>query len=180
MPGIKQSASVLEHSVLSVVLAGTPVNLTPESVLHWKILMEVAENKTVTLDLVPGGSDGLTGILCIDCLDTENLVTASERGGLKDAVRDQDSDRVAFTPKTIVSAKAIINLLVSGGRDKYHYDETGSGCRFWCSTVVGDLERKGILEKGSEVEFEEHVVACNKKNPDRYPVPTRKGTFYWT
>ncbi len=57
-------------------------------------------------------------------------------------------------------------------------DDTGSGCRFWCSTVVGDLEKKGILKKGSEVEFEEHVVACNKKNPDRYPVPTRKGTFY--
>ncbi len=77
--------------------------------------MELTENKTVTLDLIPGGSDGLTGVLCINSLDTEVPVTASAKGDqeLKDTTSagDQDSDRVTFTTKTVVSAKAIIDLL---------------------------------------------------------------------
>lgn len=178
LPGIKQSADDLERPLLTVSLAGTPVDLRPESVLHWKIHLALTDSRTVVFDLIPGGSDGLTGVLCIDSIESKSDEEVESNS--KDISGILYEDRVVFrvVPKTEVTPKDIINLLVSERRDKYHYDDTGSGCRFWCSVVVGDLERKGVMEEGSEKAFDDHIEASNKKNPDRYPLPTRKGAFY--
>ncbi|KAJ3557893.1 hypothetical protein NM688_g1226 [Phlebia brevispora] len=60
-----------------------------------------------------------------------------------------DSKTFVFTPG-VVHVQDIIDLLVrENTRDQYRLDERGSGCLFWCLTILDDLESKGWIPASS-------------------------------
>ena len=43
----------------------------------------------------------------------------------------------------------IVDFILGKGRDRYKLTEGGSGCRYWCQTVVHDLEDNHFVRGGS-------------------------------
>ncbi|KAH9838667.1 uncharacterized protein C8Q71DRAFT_752405 [Rhodofomes roseus] len=159
-------------AVLAITIAGTPVNpADPDSVLHWIIYYDIGPGRAIKFDMLPGGGpDGMTGCLQVVVCDAT-------------AARAQEL-AASFTAETAapepVTGQRILDLLLDAPRrrNRYKYDETGSGCRFWCRTVLEDLEEAGIVPAGSLGSFDEYVLRKSEENPARFPMPTRRGRFY--
>lgn len=156
--------------VLAVTLAGTPVNpADPDSVLHWIVYCDIGSGRAIAFDMLPGcGPDGMTGCLQVVVCDAP-------------AAQDLSA---SFTANTAASAslsgQEVLDSLLENPRrrNRYMYDETGSGCRFWCRTVLEDLERAEIVPSGSLEQFDEYLFRKSEVNPARFPMPTRRGRFY--
>ncbi|TDL27576.1 hypothetical protein BD410DRAFT_427820 [Rickenella mellea] len=69
-------------------------------------------------------------------------------------------------------------LIMEKKRDRYKLDDSGSGCRYWCQIVLGDLEDGGFVTPGTTAQFLTTIDALAAKNPEGFPLPVRKGTFY--
>jgi hypothetical protein len=149
---------------------GTPVDPTlEEGVLHWIILLKVEGGNHVVLDMAPVGSDGRNGVLIVrsegEAKDlTANAITLFNAGfGLETAN---------------ITAKGVIDWLISQRRNRYRFMDDGSGCRYWCETVLADMEAERIVSSDSSHDFVRFIVEHSKVMPSRYPAPTRMGTFY--
>lgn len=161
-------ASDWERTVAGLVLSGLPVAEDPKSVLHWRVKLSLDDGRSIMLDMTPCGAgnlDIMLGILVIEC---RNANFSAEQ-----PISIFSADTL-FKP----TVRTVINLLQGFQRHHYKFDETGSGCRYWCSVVIGDLERCRIIPDGTLERFENVVVELAKSNPDRFPMPVRKGTFY--
>ncbi|KLO14769.1 hypothetical protein SCHPADRAFT_299208 [Schizopora paradoxa] len=172
----------LNEAIRQFVLCGTPVDPSTESsILHWKIYLVLDGEKSVLFDLTPGGgADGMTGTLIVD---SEPYPSRDSAASSDTSITGSSSSRTDYFPispskSVIFTGAQVLETLRDSRRDKYRYDSTGSGCRFWCTTVVGDLERASFIPQGSLAAFENYIVEKNEENPGRYPLPTRKGTFY--
>lgn len=100
-----------------------------------------------------------------------------------DAPRPQDlaaSYTKSITVKQKITGQSVVDLHLEAPRtrNRYKYHDTGSGCRFWCLTVLGDLELAGMVPSESSAEFDRYVLLKSEENPARFPMPTRRGTFY--
>ncbi|CAE6536659.1 unnamed protein product [Rhizoctonia solani] len=150
-------------SVQQVILSGSPVNIEdPNTVLHWHIILRISETQSVLLDMPPAGVDGRTGILFIQSAAES---TAAEIDISAPIVGE-------------VTVGAIIDLLLRLNRDKYRYDDSGSGCRFWCIVVLGDMEKQGYVASGTVAKFNKQIEGRSQVQPSLYPWPTREGVFY--
>lgn len=150
---------------------GTPVDETdPNSVLHWTILVKYVspdgDSQVIHLNMSPGGQEDGTGILMVSEV-TDEVSEASVLLVSEPAVGT-----------TIVTVGHFLDSLASHGRNRYKFDSTGSGCRFWCRTVLSDLEKQGLVPAGAVNRLDAYVEEKNQKNPMRFPMPIRKGTFY--
>lgn len=157
-------------TVLADTIAGTPVNPDyPSSVLHWIVYCNIGSGRALRLDMLPGGGpDGMTGCLQVVVCDAPRL---------------QDLTASFITSTSLsqnITGQSVVDLLLEAPRtrNRYKYDETESGCRFWCQTVLGDLELAGMLPSGSSAEFNRYVLLKSEENSARFPMPTRRGTFY--
>ncbi|KAG2365545.1 hypothetical protein BDR07DRAFT_1329159 [Suillus spraguei] len=156
--------AVVQHYTIS----GSPVNGTdPNSVLHWRIFVQCTllgdSSRIVMLDMMPG-QDGRTGVLAVSEAPDE-----SSQRSVADASEDATID---------TTVKSLLDLLESNGRNRFLYDSTGSGCRFWCHIVLGDLEKRRFISDGAISRFDAYVAEKRQENPVRFPLPTREGTFY--
>lgn len=76
----------------------------------------------------------------------------------------------------------LINLLLSRGRHRYQlHGSSGSGCRFFCTTVLHDCIQAGWLSK----QYSDIVEDITKELKGRHswahvdlPIPAPMGTFY--
>lgn len=82
-------------------------------------------------------------------------------------------------PDDGTTVQDIIQSIFDNKRDRYRYDDTGSGCRFWVGTVIEDLEREGRLSQDSLQEFKTFVSNLHEaERENRVPMPPRMGAFY--
>lgn len=91
---------------------------------------------------------------------------------------DAASAKRFATAAADVTVQQILSAITDNGRHLYKFDETRSGCRHWCVTVLSDLESHGVFSPGDTQSFEMLIEELSSRNPLRYPLPTRKGTFY--
>lgn len=148
----------------SIVVVGAPVSDAIDSVLHWQIFAIIDNTKSVLFDLIPGGSDGRTGVLMI----------TSKQGSYDGSAKA--THRVAVSDG--ITVQQLFDLILRNGRDRYKYDDTGSGCRYWCTVVLGDLEAVGMIEAGSHKSFLQYVADQAAIAPAVFPMPVRQGQFY--
>lgn len=119
--------------------------------------------QSITLDMTLG-SDGSKGVLYV----TEQRYELSQNSVAE--VRENATNNT--------TVQSLLDLLESRGRDRYQFNGDGAGCRFWCHTVLGDLERGGFVASGAANRFDLYVTNKNKGNPTRFPLPTPRGSFY--
>ncbi|KAH7884141.1 hypothetical protein F5I97DRAFT_1898812 [Phlebopus sp. FC_14] len=153
--------------VQQYTISGSPVIVgDPSSVLHWRIFVKCAYGDyscTVKLDLIPG-QDGRTGVLMVTTVPYE--------------LSSSSAAHVSHHATTPITIDQLLQTLQQRYRDRYMYDDTGSGCRYWCRTVLQDLEVLRLVSAGACQEFDGYVVSWNQQHPARFPLPTRQGTFY--
>ena len=155
--------------VENFVLFGCPVRPDDEtSVLHWQISLSIPSahgDKNVILNLVPGGADLRTGILLISSQKNDEITKSP---GLFNVTRAANW-----------TVKDVIDAITEAGYHHFKYDDGGSGCRHWCTSVIRLFEKMGGVVEGASDCFEDYIIKENAKNPDRFPWPTRFGYFYY-
>ncbi|KAF9240405.1 hypothetical protein BU15DRAFT_61422 [Melanogaster broomeanus] len=164
---VRLSPDTPHFAVRCYTLSGSPVNSDKSSVLHWKIFVNCASEgqstTNVKLDLSPG-QDGAVGVLIVNETPYENSVTSTAS--------------VSEVATAGITVGGLLAMLERNGRNRYKYDDSGSGCRFWCRTVLEDLENGGLVSGGAVERFDAYIVENSRGNPGRFPWPTREGTFY--
>lgn len=137
---------------------------------HWRLFVELVEEyqgqRSVELDsqTVHTGSQTDTRL----CIFSRPYVA-------------EDKDHVAscaFDVQSDITVQDIINLVLTNNRDKYVLSEAGSGSRFWCETVIADLEANGWIAKTSYQIAREYAHRLARANPGFIPLEGPKGTFY--
>ncbi|KLO14767.1 hypothetical protein SCHPADRAFT_939313 [Schizopora paradoxa] len=160
-----------EKPVLQFIVCGSPVIDTPTSPLHWRIYLHMGDHKSILVDMTirePSegrGKPDATGWLFIS---------------KKDYAYSNTSDMgFVIIPKKgrIVTVRNVLEMIRDLKRDKYRFDTDFGGCRYWCSIIIADLEKKGFIAPGYSVAFETFIEQKHSENPARYPLPTRQGTF---
>ncbi|KAG8996808.1 hypothetical protein FRB94_001346 [Tulasnella sp. JGI-2019a] len=154
--------------IKQVVACAWPISPEdPESLYHWSMSLYVNPEKGVTLDILPAGVDGRTGV----------LVISSKLEGMP--THDLNRTVTLNIGKDNTTVQDIIQAILDNKRDRYRYDDTGSGCRFWVGTVIEDLEREGRLSGNSLERFLMFVSELYEaEGENRVPMPPRTGVFY--
>ncbi|KAH7869862.1 uncharacterized protein C8R40DRAFT_1073674 [Lentinula edodes] len=69
---------------------------------------------------------------------------------------------------TFITVGQVLDCLFNeNGRQRYQLDATtGSGCRYWCQTVVRDMATKGWLSQDAPAKTEEIAAAIQAYNPE--------------
>lgn len=53
-------------------------------------------------------------------------------------------------PMIRVTVQQLLDFVLQRKRDQYRLNAEGSGCRFWCKTVIGDLKQAGWIVPGRD------------------------------
>ncbi|KAI9758726.1 MAG: hypothetical protein M4579_002901 [Chaenotheca gracillima] len=132
---------------------------------HWAAFLQLSEASSVRLDMAPGyGSDGLRGKI-----ELASKEYVSTRNAIK---------TLSFALEIPTTVKAILDIIVSNGRDKYMFTEEEEGCRFWIWTLLSDLEAAGIVSKGSADATLEAVSYYWRTPQGTDANPLKEGRFY--
>ncbi|KLO08827.1 hypothetical protein SCHPADRAFT_908319 [Schizopora paradoxa] len=160
----------LDRDVTAVAVCGIP---TAEDILHFHLYFELKDGQwpVMMVDMSPSSvfrdePGSRTGKMTV--------LNKSYTG----ASAEEIVFRKHFPTSRPVTMEEILQLLKSIGRSRYIFDETGSGCRFWCQMVLADLEKKEIIALGCVDNFENAIQEVSDKEPTRYPMPVRRGQFY--
>ncbi|OBZ76661.1 hypothetical protein A0H81_03300 [Grifola frondosa] len=154
-----------DHVIHKLIIAGSPVAPGSNSILHWRIYAVIHKRASVLFDFIPGGADGRTGVLAVKSVDYE--VTFSAAAMFSVAMIKQ------------ITASALLDFFTYHKLDRYKFDDTGSGCLYWCCVALSKLEAAGAVPAGSVQRFEAYMAQLNAGNPARFPLPSRhRGTFY--
>ncbi|KZT04900.1 uncharacterized protein LAESUDRAFT_246299 [Laetiporus sulphureus 93-53] len=153
-------------TVTAITLCGTPTTSDPHSVLHWQILLSLSNGFCVLLNMTPGaGPDGMTGTF---------VIASTSKDALSDPAIEFRFECAAVESFTM---EEVISFLREKGMSRFRFDETGSGCRHWCGTVLERLADVGVVDSETRDAFEVCVADQRVYNADRYPL-LRRGTFY--
>ncbi|KIK89806.1 hypothetical protein PAXRUDRAFT_831755 [Paxillus rubicundulus Ve08.2h10] len=163
------TADVYNAVVQRYTLSGSPV--VPQdknSILHWRIFVNCLAHDgqssiTVRLDMIPG-------------IDAGILTVASVQYELSASSVAHVSEVATATGK--ITVHELLKMLGQNGRNLYRFDENGTGCVWWCRTVLGDFERQELVSGGAVKRFDAYYQGKNHRNPKRFPLPTPLGTFY--
>lgn len=153
--------------VRQIALCGIPVTSSKDAVCHWRVYLVISDSQSVMLDMRPCGAgnvDPMIGILDIDPKE-DDITNESVAEYRVDTLMD-------------VSVDTVVSVLRGFGRHHYRFDETGSGCRFWCSIALSDMEKVKIVAAGSTEGFHAKVAKLHEENRSRFPIPIPKGQFY--
>ncbi|QRW10854.1 hypothetical protein RhiLY_09853 [Ceratobasidium sp. AG-Ba] len=154
-----------DRVVQRVLIFGSPIPGT--SVLHWRILLNIdfsGNQRSVLLDLNKGGAESRTGILLIKSVNYSTSQSAQTS--------------FPFGVPGGITVGRFIDLVLGLKRNRYRFDSTGSGCRYWCWVVLSDFERAGFVASGSSAFFLQAIAGLAQDNPARYPIPAPEGSFY--
>ncbi|KAL4245362.1 hypothetical protein ABKN59_009477 [Abortiporus biennis] len=122
-------------------------SITP--IPHWRIYLEVPDQKSVSLDMTPGG-DGQTGLILVQSrsyANTENKLVSFSASASVDMTVEQ-----------------VMGIIRSNKREFYRFTSQGTGCRWWCRTILNDLEKIGAVAPQSTAHFDNylHFLRCMK------------------
>ncbi|KIJ08873.1 hypothetical protein PAXINDRAFT_102424 [Paxillus involutus ATCC 200175] len=161
------TTDVYNAVVQRYTLSGFPVfPQDKNSILHWRIFVtcltqDGRSSITVRLDMIPGADAGILTVASIqDDLFASSIAHVSEAAKGKTTVHE------------------LLKMLEQNGRNFYRFDDTGSGCLWWCRMVLGDLDRQALVSGGAVERFDAYHQEKNRGNPKRFPLPIARGTFY--
>jgi hypothetical protein len=78
-----------------------------------------------------------------------------------------------------VTVGDVLSLILNNKRDLYSLNSDGSGCRFWCLTVIRNLEEAGFVAPGSVTHVEDYLLELHHRIGNYWvPYPIYQGTFY--
>jgi hypothetical protein len=135
----------------------------PKASFHWTITLENSDQIATILDLAPG-ADGITGVLMVKGVDY--VLSGSTKAHL------------TFECLQEVTAGNIVKLLSDTGRTRYQYAANGTGCRFWCGTILQDLAEGGYIVASAADSFSDMIARGHASDPLSFPIPSGQGTFY--
>jgi hypothetical protein len=87
---------------------------------------------------------------------------------------------VTFNSLKKATGRDIVQALSGKGRTRYKYAENGTGCRFWCGTILQGLTQEGYIQAGALESFQNMIATGHALDPVAvaYPVPSGEGVFY--
>jgi hypothetical protein len=134
-------------------------------VVHWRLFCQIGRGASVEIN---NQKLQATDLLTRLYFTYRQYITSN---------RSTVVDTLDIGPSQGLTANHIISLLLHKGRDRYQLSQDGSGCRFWCETVIADLEGASYITSGSTANacvFLDGVA--NRVGLERMPNP--HGTFY--
>jgi len=152
-------------NVTSIVVTGTTAGATTsnKNVFHWRLYLVIG-TRSVVFDLTPGG-DGQTGLLMV----VSKVATGTT---------SRNAITYAVKPTANTNVQKYLDFIIANKLDKYKFDSTGSGCRWWCTVVLQKFEAAKLIDAGSAAAYVAWVDEQAKRLPANIPQPVRKGTFY--
>ncbi|KAI9046796.1 hypothetical protein LZ554_008878 [Drepanopeziza brunnea f. sp. 'monogermtubi'] len=76
-----------------------------------------------------------------------------------------------------VTVKMVRDMIKSYGRDQYEFSGGGSGCRYWCYTILGDLQQQGYVPSGSYEHLWEQLQYQYSRSGQAREINWVQGTF---
>lgn len=134
-------------TVVKVVAAAhSPSPVAPDSsamVNHWCFYLQTSSRQSVRFDMTPSGNSGvkdksgMAGVLMVQKLDylLSNQV-----------VKSYD-----LTLKESITVKDFADVIQGEGYDKYDFNSSGIGCRYWVTKVLELLHERGLIGSYSDV-----------------------------
>ena len=137
---------------------------------HWDVYLvlepsALVKSRSVQLSIIP--TNPPVGTL---------MITSREALGSEEFAKVELSIQVVGTPRV----EQVIDLLVEKGMHRYHFDDTGAGCLFWIFVSLQQLADAGFVESSAVVKLREFHREQLSFHPERYPMPLKKGSFYWS
>ncbi|EPQ56141.1 hypothetical protein GLOTRDRAFT_128097 [Gloeophyllum trabeum ATCC 11539] len=148
--------------VNSMLLFGAPSN----NVIHWRLFGQIGGGHSVELN-----SPKLDYHMNTRMFITHRTYESSDRSD------DKFGEKFAF--QMPVTVDEVISLLLERKRDQYVLYGTGSGCRFWCETVMADFESVGWFAPGTvQLAHQWLDGIAGIVGQEKMPMPMVKGTFF--
>ena len=149
----------------SILITATTAQSTTSdtNVFHWHIYFSF-DGQSVLFDIIPG-ADLRTGVLMVMSQEVPRTTCL-------------DALEYVAQPTSQYTIQNYIKFFIDNRLDKYIYDESGSGCRWWCTTVLGKLEEAGLVSSGTKASFLSWVADQAQQLPLKIPMLVRKGEFY--
>jgi hypothetical protein len=128
-------------TVLNIILAGHSPNPSARGsdtfVNHWTIYLEIPQERSICLNMLPNSTTGEPGTLFIERL--ENIMS-------KDVVH-----HISFPAVQGLSARHVIDRITAKHYHQYRYGEQMLECRYWAYVVMKDFRDAGYIE-GNDTE----------------------------
>ncbi|KAG6826894.1 hypothetical protein H0H92_014000 [Tricholoma furcatifolium] len=171
--------------VLRMIIGGTPIDEweSPDTKFHFRIFLLVSDERCVCLNMLPEWENQQIGKLTVtsygDLVEFTQPQTVIRFEAQLNGVTSEPGDVDVSTQAVTTTVAELVNLWISLGRDRYHFDSNGEGCRTWCRALLQDAESNGFVRLGSCEEFRQFEQRMRaEKGPMRIPIPCAAGTFY--
>ncbi|KAI0062138.1 hypothetical protein BV25DRAFT_1804460, partial [Artomyces pyxidatus] len=139
---------------------------------HWRIFLDFDRINGDALSVELNSQRLYTG----DRFDTRLFIVS--RPYYMSNKRFITSMTFAVNPSIILKVQDVINLLLQRNRDMYILNTQGSGCRFWCETVLSDFEQAQWLLHGTHRAAWEFGITTARQYPLLLPEIAPQGTFF--
>ncbi|KAJ3835395.1 hypothetical protein F5878DRAFT_543265 [Lentinula raphanica] len=156
--------------VTHVVIVGTPVTGSADSVFHFRLSFVLVDGTAIRLDPRPA----------------YNSLALPMRAYIKIEYKAYAWSRTAGTDAFITPVRGqptcyqiCKNLFETYKINQYEFDQYGRGCRHWCGTVVQCLAACAYLQDTAvDRTFVNWEISQYQKFGGRFPMPRIQGTFY--
>lgn len=139
------------RNINHIAVAGSPA---ADGILHWRAFAVIGVDQSVVFDMTPR-RDGRQGVLRVTSKDYESSATSLA------------SHTIALRPTSPLTVGGWLEYLLGAKRDVFWFNERGSDCRHWVSTVITDLEKGGFAAAGTHDDLvREPMEFGSFDNPD--------------
>lgn len=113
------------------------------------LYLQVSDEKSVRIDMTPSVDPGVViprgfkGILFASELLGE--YSSSDAEATRRVVK-----RVTLRPRPGLSVQKVVEALEGNHFHQYHFDHSGTGCRYWITKAVHLLEKEHLVQDPSE------------------------------
>lgn len=154
--------------VTHIVACASPISPEdPKSRYHWFLSLAITPETGVKLDILPVSADGRTGVIVITSRPEDMPKLETDRTFPMSVIQGQ------------ITVQELIDLIKRHKRDRYIYDDTGSGCRYWLSHVIEDFMAEKVVAEGTSDALQEYIAQlATNEGTDRVPMPALQGIFY--
>jgi hypothetical protein len=133
---------------------------------HWFSLLELADGRSVSLDMMGGDGGGRTGLVLLE----------SHAGRL---TTYEEVHRISIKVTGERTVTEFLKCLFEKGREKYRFTVEITGCRWWNLVAVGDWEEAGMIEAGNLERVEKEISRYwDREGREAGVLEMTKGDFY--
>ncbi|KIY42888.1 hypothetical protein FISHEDRAFT_63080 [Fistulina hepatica ATCC 64428] len=176
--------AVLSRQVSGVIIhvcdTGTPAGLG----VHWRLFLQLDQGQDrrrppVSIELNCQALDQQQ-ITRMFVTQHSYMMSSTPASAAQPVGLPQHQLYWAIPNRTDFTVAAAVQHLLDLRRDCYRLTERGIGCRFWCLTVIHDLEVRGWFPPGTANNAAGFVTAFSTLTQASYVVPAAiaQGTFY--